>query len=430
MRVSLVGVLMFGWVGCAAAQSPANSSGARWVGTWMSSVTKPTGARRDPLEKTGLTKGNMTVRDVVHVSLGGRLIRVRISNEYGSATLKVGAAHVGRSAMVEAPAGAPAEVGTGRATKQDEVVAGTDRALTFAGSGSVEIPAGRDVWSDPVKLDVPLQSSLTVSVYVPLQAIADVTYHLVATSTNFLAPGDQTAAASLAGAIPERSWFFVSGVDVMAPADGRAVVVIGDSISDGNISTVDANRRWPDDLARRLEADAKTKDVAVLNAGVAGGRVLYPQTGPGYVARFEKDALEQDGVKYVIVEGGLNDIVHATMEPDSKQIVTADDILAGLKKLIAMAHAHGVKVYGGTCTPMGGSKNSSPAGEAMRLKVNAWIRSGQGYDAWFDWDKAVRDPAKPDSLRAEFGGERSGHIHMYDVGYQAMADAIDLTKFE
>jgi lysophospholipase L1-like esterase len=408
-----------------------------WVGTWAcAGVPLPAKAAAvgDP---SGLQ--NATVRDVVHVTLGGSTIRLRLSNEQGDAAITFGSVHVAESGIVYAKSQIPTKrPGPGQgidavdsATEQDSIKPGTDHAVTFAGAASVTVPAGHFVWSDPVKVDVSRFSSLAVSIFVPKQSAFVPTIHATALSTNYVAEGDQTSALTLEKAKKLKSWMFLTGVDVEATADARAVVTLGDSITDGMISTVDANLRWPDDLARRLAEDPKTKNVSVLNAGISGGRILYPQAGPSMIERFDRDVLGQDGVKYVILFAGINDINHSQNRADPAQHETADDLIAGMKKIIAMGHARGLRVYGATITPEGGSQFAKPGGEAIRQAVNAWIRSGQGFDAYFDFDKAVAVPgSSPEILKPEYGGAASGNIHLFDPGYQALADAIDLKAFE
>jgi len=380
-----------------------------WVGSWACSVV---GERNRRAPQGGASEEDSTIRNVVHLSLGGPAIRLRISNEFGDGPLKIGGVHVAESAG------------------KDATVAGSDHTVTVGGDASFTIPAGQAVVSDPIAMTVPAFADLAISFFVPKTSVFP-TYHAWAFASNFTAPGDQASATALSNAKKMMPWIYLRGVDVAAAPDARAVVTLGDSITDGMISTIDANRRWPDDLARRLAGNPKTKNVSVLNAGISGSRILWPQAGPSMLGRFDRDVLAQPGVKYVIVYGGINDINHSQVYPDPKQSETADDLIAGLKQLIARAHAKGLKIYGATITPGGHSRFETPAGLAMREKVNAFIRSdASGYDGLFDFDKVVRDPAHPDTLLPLYGGEASGYIHLYDAGYQALADSIDLSKFQ
>ena len=387
------------------------SPGVHWVGSWACApVPEPPKIKQaEQAAAAGPRENDTTVRDVVHLSLGGKVIRLRFSNEPGTTPLKLGPVRVGFSAGAGA------------------VVPGSDRAVTFAGAASTSIPAGKFAYSDPVTMDVPAFADLAVSAFVPRQPEATVTVHATALSSNYFAAGDQTAAPKLTGATQLRSWIYLDGVDVQAPPAAAAIVAYGDSITDGMRSTVDANRRWPDDLARRLAADPATAELAVLNLGISGNRVLYPQAGPPLVARLDRDVFAQAGVKYLILFAGINDINHSSNRPDASQKEAAPDIIAGMKSIVARAHAHGIKVFGATITPEGGSQFASANGEKMRTEINAWIRTGGGFDGVFDFDKVVRDPADPTKNAPPYNSP--DHTHLPDAGYQALADSIDLSVF-
>jgi lysophospholipase L1-like esterase len=354
----------------------------------------------------------------VHTSIAGRSLRVRLSNEYGTEPLVIGEARLAR--------------GAGGA----RIVAGTDRRLTFGGRSAFSIPPGAPALSDPVALPVPALSDLVVSIHLP-ERTAAATVHGSAFQTNYVAAGNVTRAATLTGATTMTSWHFLSGVSVAAPR-AASVVAFGDSITDGAITTVDANRRWPDLLARRL------RHVGVLNKGIGGNRLLHdgntrpdtpfagigPLFGDSALSRFDRDVLAQPGARYVIVLLGINDIGQPTSLAPESEAVTADEMIAAHRQLIARAHERGLRIFGGTLTPFQDTAIPgyySAENEAKRLALNRWIRTGGEYDGVIDFDRAVRDPAQP--LRILPAYDSGDHLHPNDAGMRAMADAIPLRLF-
>jgi lysophospholipase L1-like esterase len=368
-----------------------------WVSTWNASPQ----AAWHPVALDG-----QTLRQIVHVSIGGTRVRVRLSNAYGAGSLVIGAARVGLR-----DAGA-------------SIVPGSDRVLTFNGSESTTIPAGALAVSDPVSLRVPDRGDLAVSIYVPGNEVATTEHALGLQTTYISPPGDFTGADSLPTSATAQSFFFLTGLDVDAPAKSRAVVTLGDSITDGLHSTADANRRWPNRLAERLGSPKGGGRVAVLNAGISGNRILHDTVGTNASARLDRDVLVQSGARYLIVLEGINDI-------GFPGTATTDQIIAGHLQIIDRAHAMGLKVYGGTLTPfqafLPGIYYSTDA-EAMRQAVNQWIRTSKAYDAVIDFDKAIRDPGNPAAIRPAY--DSGDNLHPNDAGYQAMADAIDLSLFK
>jgi lysophospholipase L1-like esterase len=282
------------------------------------------------------------------------------------------------------------------------------------------------VVSDPADLKLPALANLAVSLFLPAQPIQQISQHSFADQTSYTAPGNVVGAKTLESPTEIDTWPFLKGVDVRASGNSAAIVTFGDSITDGAHSTRDANARWPDILARRLQADKKTADLSVLNEGIGGNRVLHDTTGPNALARFDRDVLAQAGVKYLIIMESINDIGRATgvTPPD---VVTAADIIVGLNQLATRAHIHGIKVIGATLTPFVGAKYQSPEGEAMRQAINQWIRTTPQLDGVVDFDKATQDPANPTVfLPADDSGD---HLHPGDAGYKAMGDSIDLKLF-
>jgi lysophospholipase L1-like esterase len=351
-----------------------------------------------------------------------------VSNAFGTEPLEIGAAHIA--------------IRDEGAAIQPE----SDRELTFSGEPSISIPPGALVLSDPVALDVPALGDLAVSIYLPTDTGVP-TAHLVARQTNYVSSeGDFTAHpdATPFHQMDYPSWYFLAGVEVKPLKPSSAIVTLGDSITDGYCDPAldencipDKNSRWPDELARRLQAHHF--HMAVLNAGIAGNRILhdYPVLDPSdplyyaiygvsALARFDRDVLAQTGVSHMIVLEGINDIGIPVLEPPTA--VTPEEIISGLKQLIERAHVRGIKVFGGTLLPFEGFVFFTPEGEAMRQAVNHWIRTSGAFDGVIDFDEALRDPDQPTRLLPEY--DSGDHAHPNDIGYKAMGEAIDLKMFK
>jgi lysophospholipase L1-like esterase len=378
-----------------------------WVGTWATVVTEvPAGV--------ATAFADQTLRQVVRVSVGGDAVRVRLSNEFGTEPLVLGAARVA--------------LGAGAAA----IVPGSDRALTFGGRRSV--PAGAAVTSDPVALAVPDRADLAVSLHLP-EPTAAATTHAFAFATSYVVAGDATAAVDVAPAAPIGQWYFLSGVSVHNPHSPGALVALGDSITDGGNSTGGTNRRWPDLLAGRLLASGRA--VGVLNAGICGNRLLHdPNPLPGSedvaayfgqaaLRRFDRDVAARPGARWLVLLLGINDLGHPGSVAPSAEAVTPAEIIAGYERVVARARALGLRVYGGTIMPARGFLGVPQ--ERARQEVNAWVRDGGGLDAVIDFDAAMRDPHRPGQLAAAYdSGDR---LHPNDAGMQAMADAVPLDLF-
>jgi lysophospholipase L1-like esterase len=390
--------------------------GQHWVGTWATAVVpRPQPAPGAAPGRGGavLNFNNQTLREVVHVSLGGSRVRVVLSNAFGTAPLAIGAAAVSLR------------------QKDAEITPGSNRPLTFSGSAATSIPAGAVAVSDPVSLTVPVLADLAIDVFLPGDTAASpspLTTHASALQTNYIsAPGNHAGAASFPVSGTTQAWFFLSTVDVSAPAKVGAVVTFGDSITDGTLSTPDTNNRWPDHLARRLHAGAKRQPMGVLNEGIAGNRILTDVIGPNALSRFDRDVLALSGVTHVILLEGINDLGLAA----DGQLPAAADIVAGHRQLVARAHAHGIKVIAGTVLPFEGTNLGAIAPNyysteknSRREAMNMAIRTGGFYDGVIDFEAAVRDPGQPRQLLAQLKG--ADNLHLNDAGYKAMADAVNL----
>jgi lysophospholipase L1-like esterase len=408
--------------------------GEHWVGTWATALVvapaqpaaagrgqaPPPGPAAQPGQAPAAAPGpppgpppvrsfsNQTVRLVVRPTLGGERLRVVLSNQFGTAPLVVGAAHVAPRA------------------KESAIDVPSGRALKFGGSASTTIPAGAVIFSDPVEMALPPGSDLAVDLYVPGDTAAGgspVTMHTGANQTSYVSStGNYAGSDAFPVATTTPSWFLLARVEVTAPPATGVIVAIGDSITDGTRSTPNTNNRWPDHLARRL-AQAAGPKMTVLNAGIAGNRVLVDGAGQNLVARFDRDVLSQTGVTHVVVMEGINDIGQARANP----LPSAADLIAAHRQLILRAHARGLKIFGATLTPFEGAGYWTPEGEAKRVAVNEWIRTSREYDGIIDFDAATRNPNQPTRFLAPYNS--GDNLHPSDAGYQAMANAIDLSLF-
>ena len=375
-----------------------------WVGTWTAA----------PAPAEGAAFSNHTLRMMPRVSLGGRRLRVRISNAHGARPLAIGAACLGlRSA-------GPA------------IVPGSNRRLSFGGERRATIAAGAHIISDPVDLDVAPLSDVAVTVYLPddLPASFGITGRY-ARQTNYVSPPGDFASEDVmpVGRLTD-DWYFVCGVDVVAPGPTGAVVALGDSLTDANISTHDGHHSWPSQLARRLVARPGGRPIAVMNQGLGGNRILHDIRGDSGLRRFDRDVLAQPGVTHVIIMLGTNDIRNRWAKPEEE--VTAAQMIAGLKQFAVRGRARGIRVIAATLTPyenetfLPGAWN--PKREAVRQEVNDWLRKTDAFDAIADFDRALRDPDHPTRMLPVY--DCGDHLHPSDLGYRAMGDAIDLALFE
>jgi lysophospholipase L1-like esterase len=398
-------LLLTGWF-LGLALLNATDIGGRWVATWATSqqLTEKHNLPPEP----GFAAA--TVRQKLRVSIGGERLRVRFSNEFGSGPLTLEAAHV---ALAEGFTDA-------------RIKAGSSRALTFLGRSAVTIQPGATVISDSVDLALAPMADIAITT-VTKAAPTDVTGHPGSRTTSYFAYGDVAPdATDLPDAKRTDHWYFMCSLDVCTAKPAAAVAILGDSITDGRGSTTNGNDRWPDILSRRLRANAATTDVAVLNHGVGGGRVLRDGLGVSALRRFDRDIIAQPGVKWLIILEGVNDL--GTSSPETVA-GTAQDLIAAYDQMITRAHDHGIKVYGATIMPFGGFKNyDTPEREAARQAVNTWIRSSGRFDGVIDFDAVARDPANPARLSAATDG--GDHLHLSAAGYEIIANSIDLALFE
>jgi len=375
-----------------------------WVGTWAAAPAPAEGV---------VGFNNHTIRMNPRISIGGERLRVRISNAYGNRPLTIGAGRIGLR------------------DKGPAIITGSERKLTFGGSEAAFIAAGAVLYSDTVEMSVKPLADLAVSLYLPGEVLAN--FQITgryARQTNYISPAGNFADARVmpVGNLTDQ-WFFLCGVDVVAPEGAGGVVALGDSLTDGNISTIDAFCRWPDQLARRL-VERGGRPIGVMNNGLGGNRILHDIRGDSGVRRFDRDVLAQPGVTHVIVMLGTNDLRNRWAKPEEE--VTAEQMIAGLHQMVIRAHSAGVKIIGATLTPFGNetfmANAWNPTREKHRVGVNKWIRESGAFDGVADFDAALRDPEIPTQMRAV--DDCGDGLHPSDSGYCKMGDVIDLALLD
>ncbi|MEU4613740.1 SGNH/GDSL hydrolase family protein [Streptomyces umbrinus] len=407
----------------ASAQAPAP---ATWTGTW---ATAPT-----TIPKTDTTTFNdQTIRQIVHTSIAGTALRIRLSNEFGKQPLKIGEVHVARRAQ---------------GTDEPTIDPATDRELTFSGKSSVTIPAGAPALSDPVTLRVPARSDLVVSLHLP-ESTPGSTVNSFAAQRSYVAAGNVTGETKIEPQSVTERWYFLTSVSVRATSAGpaatgkaSAAVALGDSITAD--TTLGTNHRWTDYLAGRLQGPGGPRHpVGVLNKGISGNRLLHDPNPPAghpaeaYAAyfgesglkRFDRDVAAQPGVRHVLVLLGVNDLGHPGNIAPLSEKVTGQDLIDGHRQLIARAHERGLRIYGATITPF---KNDTlgfytPENAVARQTFNHWLRTSGECDGVIDFDAALRDPDDPERLLAAY--DSGDHLHTNDAGREAMARAVPLRFF-
>jgi lysophospholipase L1-like esterase len=411
MKLRLTILMVLAHLGMFTALEAQGGSGGHWVATWATAqlLVRPLLSSTTPLPVGAAAPrsfNNQTVRMMVRASIGGRRLRVKISNAFGSVPVTLGAAQIALR------------------SKDSEIVPASGRALSFNGKPGCTIGPGIVMMSDPVDFTFAPLADLAVSLYFPGDT-GPLTTHATALHTTYIQTGDVTAQPAMADATKTQIYYYLAAIDVMAPANAAAIVTYGDSITDGARSTAETNHSWPALLAARLAANKKTANIGVANLGIGGNRVLRDGTGASALARFDRDVLSQSGVRWVMLLEGINDIAHAVTTPSEP--VTADDLIGAYKQIIDEAHTHGIEVIGCTITPNEGHPAHRDDMETVRQTVNAFIRTGGAFDAFVDFEAAVRDSSDPKKIRAEF--DPGDHLHPNNAGYQSMADAIDLALF-
>lgn len=390
LYVLIAVISLFGFSQSAIAQD----AGSGWTGTWAVSPQQG---------QLGNSFGQqMTLRQIVHTSVAGSSARIHISNVFGTQPLLIGDVHI-------------AQRSTGSA-----IIAGTDRQVTFGGVASVTVQPGAAIVSDPVAFSVPQLADVAISIYLP-KPTGQATYHQAGLQTNYFAPGDVSGSTNLSNTKTTQSYYFLTNLEVQGKGLRGAVVTMGASITDGYSSNGDMNRRWPNDLAQRL-ADAGL-GVGVLNQGISGNRLLVDGAGPSAEARFDRDVLEQPGIRWVIFsDAPINDLGSTKPPP------TGDELIAGLKGLIARAHQKQIKFFCSTLTPYQGANYWTPAGETAREQINTFIRGKtSGCDAIIDQDVATHDPDHPTQYLPAY--DSGDHLHPNTAGLQAIANAVNLALF-
>jgi lysophospholipase L1-like esterase len=373
-----------------------------WVTTWGCGpqLTEPHNLPPTPL-------ANSTLRQFVHVTIGGSRLRLRFSNAYGTSPVEINSAHLARAA----------DAGSGG---KGNINPATDAALTFHGAPSVTIPPGETIFSDPIDFNLPPLTNLAVSIYFGDMSATSINGHPGSRTTSFIQDSNAVSAADMPAASTTAHWYIITGVEVLADTASKALVILGDSITDGRGSTTDGNNRWPDNLAQRLNTNAPTAGVGVANMGI-GGNGIFGGLGPAALKRFDRDVIDQSGVRWVIVFEGVNDI------GGDRSGTIATNLISAYAQFINKAHAHNILIYGATITPFGKSFYDSPLHEAERETVNAWIRTNNLYNGVIDFDAAVRNPAAQTKLLPAYNSNDG--LHLNPAGYRAMANAIDLNLF-
>jgi lysophospholipase L1-like esterase len=389
----------------------ATDAQTRWIGSWAASqqLVEP-GNALDPADL-----GNLTLRQIVHLSVGGSEIRLRLSNRFGAIPLHLTAVHVASPLS----------------SSSDRVAPVSDTALTFSGSPEVTIPAHADYLSDAVSFPAKALADVAITLHLDA-APAEQTGHPGSRATSYITHGDVASAPQFHGAKTVDHWYFIAGIDVLAPAGAGAVAILGDSITDGHGATTNGDDRWTDVLAQRLQAEPGTRNLAVMNEGIGGNRLLTDGLGPNALARFDSDVIAQPGVRYVIILEGINDIgmLGRTGEvPRAEHEALVRRIIGAYEQMIARAHTAAIKVIGATIMPFAGSNYYHPgaASEADRQAVNEWIRTPGHFDGIIDFDEVTRDPEHPERLLPAF--DSGDHLHPSPAGYSAMARAVPLSLF-
>ncbi|MEO5774138.1 MAG: SGNH/GDSL hydrolase family protein [Sphingomicrobium sp.] len=381
----------------------------RWTSAW---ATAQQAYQGDNSQAEGAFE-DVTLRQLVRTSVGGRQLRIRISNAFGTDALLLSGVNI---ALAPDPA-------------SPKILRGSDRPLTFSRARQVAVPAGAEYVSDPVDLDIPPLATLAVSMHI-LKDPKSESGHVGSRATSYIVKGDQLSASDLPGAKTVDHWYNLTAIDVTG---GRgAIAILGDSITDGNGVQPNTNQRWPDFLMERLQASPRTRGLSILNLGIGGNRLLNDGIGPNALARFDRDVLRRSNVRYLIILEGVNDLGTLTREAPvsaGEHTTQTQRMIAAYRQMVARAREHGIKVIGATVMPYGSNEYYHPAAvnEADRQAINAWIRKPGNFDAVIDFDRLVRDPAHPERLLAAY--DKGDGIHPSIAGYRLMAEAVPLSLF-
>jgi lysophospholipase L1-like esterase len=380
-----------------------STSGKKWVGTWTTSpqLVEP---RNNP-PKPGLS--NNTLRQVVCVSIGGDSLRIRFTNEFSKSPVTMKAVHIALS------------------VDSSKIDPKTDLTLKFNGNPEITLEPGTAITSDPFHFKIKPRTNLAITIYFG-NTSPDVTGHPGSRTTSYLLTGEEVSAVDFPNAVTTDHWYIINGIDVVAPESATAVVVLGNSITDGRGSGTNKQNRWPDVLAERLLKNPETEHVAVLNAGIGGNCVLRQCLGPSALSRFDRDVIGATGVRWLIILEGINDIGGSREKEGAAKV--ADDLIVAYEQMIDSAHANGILVYGATIMPFGGSFYDSPDHEKAKQKVNEWIRTSGRFDAVIDLDATMQDPENP--LQLLPAGDTGDHLHPNEIGHRMMAEAVDLNLFK
>jgi lysophospholipase L1-like esterase len=393
-----------------------------WIAAWTTANVDPSNSAMRSLSAHDVTEfSNQTYRGIVRTTIGGRAIRIRLANTFGKQSITFDAVFAGLQ-------------------KNDAaLVPGSNRAVTFGGARRVTLPEGSDALSDEIPLAVASQQNVSISLYTS-KPTGPATVHGSAFQTNYVSGAGNFAAEEAAESFSKTtgSWFFLAELDVLASREAAgAIVALGDSITDGSSSRPDAYERWTDVLARRLNANRPKQTFSVLNAGIGGNRVLSSSScfGENALARLDRDVFAPSGVRSVILFEGTNDIGQPDTHADEKVLpclarthISADDLIAGYKQIIAQARARHLKIFGATILPFKGFNGWTEQGEATRLGANRWIKESRAFDGVIDFSAALTDPQNPTTLAAQY--DSGDHLHPSSAGHEAMARAIDLSLFK
>lgn len=408
-------------LGLGAAKIRPNPGLGHWVDTWVSmpQLTETSNLPPAPFTQASSVFQNSTIRQTLHMSIGAKQIRIRLSNAFGTTDLPITAATV--ALTYNNTAGSPA------------IIPNTLQKLTFSGNSSIIVPNGSLAVSDALNFEIKPQQMITVSLYLANgQTTNSITSHPGSRTTSWFSFGNYVGAANMTDSSTQNAahWYLLSAVEAWSPLTTSAFAIVGDSITDGRGSTTDANNRWPDLVLAKMQKSVLTKNIAVLNQAAGGNRILADGLGPNAIGRIDRDVLAQSGVKYAMIFEGVNDIGTADTSVASQQVV-GDRLIQAFEQIASRVHTFGIPIFAATITPFSGNSTiqpySDPQREATRSRVNTWIRTSGVFDAVVDFDKILRDPHNPTQLNPAYNS--GDYLHPNGAGYQAVADAFPLSLF-